>query len=41
MRGAVEGLDGCLRVTTNDMSVVAVVLGKGFLENGTVNGFVC
>ena len=39
-RGTVEGFDGLNWVTTNDMFVVAVVLGKGFLEDRTVDGFV-
>ena len=39
-RGTVEGFDGLNWVTANDMFVVAVVLGKGFLEDRTVDGFV-
>ena len=39
-RGSVEGFDGLDWVTANDMFVVAVVLGKGFLEDRTVDGFV-
>ena len=38
--GAVERFKGVLWVTANDMLEVAVVLGKGFLEDGTKNGFV-
>ena len=39
-RGAVESADGRGRIAANDMFVVAVVLGKGFLEDRTKEGTV-
>ena len=38
--GAVECLDGSCWVTANDVFVVAMVLGKGFLEDGTIDRFI-
>ena len=39
-RGAVECLHGGCRVAADDMFVVAMVLGKGFLKNGTIDRFI-
>jgi hypothetical protein len=40
IRAAVEGPDGLGGVTANDVLVVAVVLGEGFLDDRTNDGFV-
>ena len=37
---AVECLDGSSWVAANDVFVVAMVLGKGFLEDGTIDRFI-
>ena len=39
-RGTVEGFYALTWITNVDMTVVAVVLGKGFLEDRTKDGFV-
>ena len=38
--GAVECLDSSCWVAANDVFVVAMVLGKGFLEDGTIDRFI-
>ena len=39
-RSAVECLDGRCRIAADDVFVVAMVLGKGFLEDGTIDRFI-
>ena len=39
-RGAVECSDSFRRETANDVLVIAMVLGKGFLEDGTIDRFI-